>query len=103
MDLKYLCHFRIFHDVDCKILVFEVTKVFFRPCKNLGSYTSEGHICMKKCTKIVVTFWIHSSRQVGYMLENFQISYTFLINEIREILVHRIEFFFELQFKEFIG
>jgi len=30
---------------------------------------AQGHICTKKISKIVVTLWIHSSRQVGYMFE----------------------------------
>jgi len=65
LDWKNL---RNFDRVECKISSFEVTKILLG-----GSYASQGHICIKKMSKMVVLFWIHSSMQVGYMLENFQI------------------------------
>jgi len=49
-----------------------VTKIHFLPLQKLGSGTSQGHIITKKNPKMVVTLWIHSSRQVGYILENFK-------------------------------
>jgi len=52
---------------------YELQKSFFGPYKNPGSYTSQAYIFYEKVSKIVVLLCIHSSRQAGYMLENFQI------------------------------
>jgi len=47
-------------------------KSFFGPIKTGQLYFTNSHL-YEKMSKIVVLFWIHSSRQVGYMLENFHI------------------------------
>jgi len=52
---------------------YELQKSFFWPYKNPGMFTSQAHIFNEKVPKIVVLLFIHSSRQVGYILENFQI------------------------------
>jgi len=65
--------FRNFHHVDCKIFVFEVTKIFW------GGLAKNQVAALHKVTfdekmfMLVVLLWIHSSSQVGYMLENFEI------------------------------
>jgi len=61
--------FKKFHHVDCKILVFEVTKIHFIALwKNKQLYFTRSHL-YEKMSQMVVLLWIHSSRQVGYVLE----------------------------------
>jgi len=66
-------NFRNFYHVDCKILVFEVTKIFWEALQKIGQlHFTRSHL-YEKMSKIVVNLWIHSSRQVGYILEIFLI------------------------------
>jgi len=64
-------NFRNFHYVDCKILAFEFTKVHFLTLwKSRQLHFTRSHL-YEKMSKMVVHLWIHSSKQVGYILENF--------------------------------
>jgi len=45
---------------------------FFGPSK-IQAAALHKFILVLKMSKMVVTLWIHSSKKVGYMLENFQI------------------------------
>jgi len=66
-------NFRNFHHVDCKILAFELTKIHFLALvKTEKLHFIRSHLYEKRF-KMVVTLWIPSSRQISYMLENFQI------------------------------
>jgi hypothetical protein len=59
--------------VDWKILTFEVTKIsFFALHKKTGQQHFRRSHLYEKMSKMVVHLWIHSSRQVGYVLENFR-------------------------------
>jgi len=58
------------------ISVWSEKMPFFCPSKNPGSYTkctSQGLNHYEKMSKMVVTLWNHSSRQVGYMPWKIQI------------------------------
>jgi len=44
----------------------------FGPCRTCQLHFTSSHL-YEKISKMVVLFHFHSSRQVGYMLENFQI------------------------------
>jgi len=57
--------------VDCKILAFEVAKILFLSLQKPGQLHFTSSHWYEKMYKMVVTLWIHSSSQVGYMLENF--------------------------------
>jgi len=62
-----------FHRVDCKIIAFEVTNILYLALqKKEQLHFTRSHL-YEKMYKMVVLLWIHSLRQVGYMLENFQI------------------------------
>jgi len=66
-------NFRNFHLVDYKILGFEVTKFLFSALqKTTQLHFTRSHL-YEIMFKMVVTLWIHSSKQVGYMLEKFRI------------------------------
>jgi len=65
--------FRIFHRVDCKILAFELTKILFLTLRKNGQLHFTSSHLYEKMSQMVVTLWIHSSWQVGYMLEKNQI------------------------------
>jgi len=39
--------FRNFPNVDCNILAFEVTKIIVLAFQKSGSYSLQGHICIK--------------------------------------------------------
>jgi len=59
--------------VDCKILAFELTIILFLSLWNTTQlHFTRSHV-YEKMAKRVVTLWIDSWSQVGYMLENFQI------------------------------
>jgi len=52
-----------------KILAVEVTKILFvGQQKNEQLHFTRSHL-YEKMSKMVVLLWIHSSRQVGYILE----------------------------------
>jgi len=63
--------FRNFHRVDCKIIGFEKTKILFLFLQITGQLYFRRSNYYEKKSKMVVTLWIHSSNQVGYMLEKF--------------------------------
>jgi len=63
---------RISYHVDCKILVFELTKYFSWPFENWQLHFTRSHL-YENIFQMVVLIWIHSSRQVDYVLEKIQI------------------------------
>jgi len=64
-------NFRNFHHIDCKIIAFEKTKILFLPLQKTGQLYFRRSDHDTKNSKMVATLWIHSSNQVGYMLEKF--------------------------------
>jgi len=50
---------------------------FFDLTKNWATTLTSSHL-YEKMSKIVVLLWIHSSRQVGYMLEKIQIIWNYI-------------------------
>jgi len=61
--------YRIFHRVDCK---FELTKILLLALQKIGQLHFKRSHLYEKIFKMVVTLWIHSLAQVGYMLEKFK-------------------------------
>jgi len=59
------------------ILAFELTKIHLGALRKIEQLHFTSSYLYKKISKMVVTLWIHSSRQVGYMLENFQIIWSY--------------------------
>jgi len=64
--------FKNLYYVHCKILDFEVTKIFSLTLRKNGQlYFTVSHL-YEKMSQMVVLIWISTSRQVGYMLENLK-------------------------------
>jgi len=66
-------NFRNFHHIDCKILAFQLTKIIFLTLPKTGQLHFTSLHWYEKMPQMVVILWILYSRQVGYMLEKFQI------------------------------